>query len=156
MTRTHIHFAIGMPGDEDVLSGMRNTSDVVIRLNLKKALKAGLKFFISSNRVILSEGDKKGRIHPKFFDFVMKYYPRQKLNFEVPPDYNDKEDEKKKSEKGGHGRDECDQRPRSNQGQHRPYTSDYDAQSSRGGDQRRSDRQENKRPPTRDRRPQRS
>nr|CAB3220630.1 protein argonaute-2 [Phallusia mammillata] len=141
MTRTHIHFAIGMPGDEDVLSGMRNTSDVVIRLNLAKALEDGLKFFISSNRVILSEGDNKGRIHPKFFDFVMKYYPRQKLNFEVPPDYDDKEDEKQKREKKGHGRDKRDQRSSGN-----------DAQSSRAGDQRKTDRQGNNKPYTRDRR----
>nr|CAB3220637.1 protein argonaute-2 [Phallusia mammillata] len=129
MTRTHIHFAIGMPGDEDVLSGMRNSSDVVIVLNLDKALKAGLKFFISSNKVILSEGDKKGRIHPKFFGIVMKYYPRGKLDFKVPPDYDDKEDEKEKREKGGYGRDQRgfeqhDQHSRGSQRQDRPSTSE--------------------------------
>ena len=35
-------------------------------------VSAGLKFFVSSNSVVLTEGDNFGRIHPKFFDRVIQ------------------------------------------------------------------------------------
>ncbi|CAK8692443.1 uncharacterized protein LOC143462229 [Clavelina lepadiformis] len=93
MKRNHIHFSIGLPGQNEVISGMRNSCEIVIKLDMEKAMKAGLKFFISSNKVILCEGDKKGRIHPKFFDMVMNVFPWQKLPFEVPADFKDDDDQ---------------------------------------------------------------
>jgi len=38
MNRVHIHFAIGKPGNKDVISGMRTTAQIHVFLNLEKAL----------------------------------------------------------------------------------------------------------------------
>jgi len=87
MTRTHVHFARGLPegfkelegggaGDnserhkEPVISGMRNTSSVLIYLDIDKALRAGLKFWQSKNGVVLSNGDEAGIIPLEFFERV--------------------------------------------------------------------------------------
>lgn len=39
MNRNHIHFAVGLPNDPNVSSGMRKTSDVFIYINLQAAQK---------------------------------------------------------------------------------------------------------------------
>lgn len=39
MTRNHIHFAIGLPDDPNVSSGIRKTSDVFIYINVQEARK---------------------------------------------------------------------------------------------------------------------
>jgi len=70
VTRNHIHFAQGIPGS-GVISGMRNKSQVFIYIDVQKALDAGLKFYLSSNGVVLSEGDEKGFIRPQFFKRVV-------------------------------------------------------------------------------------
>jgi 2'-phosphotransferase len=86
MARTHVHFASGLPegfkgledGTEDnkekrkepVISGMRNTSSVLIYLDIEKALTAGLKFWRSQNGVILGNGDEAGIIPLEFFERV--------------------------------------------------------------------------------------
>lgn len=75
MGRNHIHFATGPTldsvlasqrensetpnskvGDGQVISGMRRDAQVLIYLDLKKALAAGVPFWRSENGVILSEG----------------------------------------------------------------------------------------------------
>jgi RNA:NAD 2'-phosphotransferase (TPT1/KptA family) len=67
MARTHVHFAIGRPGDGNVISGAKSNVEVLIHLDLAKALNAGYKFYISSNNVILCEGDKQGYVPYEFF-----------------------------------------------------------------------------------------
>lgn len=88
MGRTHVHFASGLPAgfkmmtaatsnnEEDgesskvqppVISGMRNSSSVLVFVDIKKAMDAGLEFWISENGVILSEGDENGIIGLRFF-----------------------------------------------------------------------------------------
>jgi len=83
MTRNHVHFASGLPAGfeplegandttseaqkEPVISGMRNTSSVLVFVDLKKALEGGLKFWRSANGVILSEGDNNGVIPVAYF-----------------------------------------------------------------------------------------
>lgn len=37
MNRNHIHFAVGLPSDKGVISGMRNSSQVYIYINVSKA-----------------------------------------------------------------------------------------------------------------------
>lgn len=69
MNRNHIHFAAGYPKDDQVISGMRTTCNIFIELDIGKALKDGIKFYISSNRVILSSGIN-GIIEPKYFKIV--------------------------------------------------------------------------------------
>ena len=56
MARQHIHMAIGIPGDKQVISGMRTTSCVVISIDMTKAMRDGIPFYRSSNGVILSPG----------------------------------------------------------------------------------------------------
>jgi 2'-phosphotransferase len=56
MARTHIHFAIGYPGDQNVISGMRFSSEIIIEIDVPKAMQAGITFQKSKNNVILSKG----------------------------------------------------------------------------------------------------
>ncbi|KAJ3756189.1 phosphotransferase KptA/Tpt1, partial [Lentinula raphanica] len=66
MTRNHIHLAQGISG-ENVISGMRKSCDIFIFIDIPKALAAGIKFFLSDNGVVLTEGNDKGFLEPKFF-----------------------------------------------------------------------------------------
>lgn len=89
MGRNHIHFASGLPagftpflsdstagstGDEreaaPVISGMRKNSSVLVYVDINAALAAGIKFFLSENGVILTEGDEKGLLSYEFFKRV--------------------------------------------------------------------------------------
>ena len=49
---------------------MRASSQILIFINLQKALDAGIKFFLSDNGVILTEGDGEGFLRPEFFEKV--------------------------------------------------------------------------------------
>ncbi|RCI00563.1 tRNA 2'-phosphotransferase 1 [Rhizopus azygosporus] len=66
MNRIHIHFAIGLPNDPNVKSGVRKSSEVYIFIDADKAMKDGIKFYKSRNDVILSDGID-GTIPPKYF-----------------------------------------------------------------------------------------
>jgi 2'-phosphotransferase len=72
MSRNHIHFAIGMPGADGVISGMRKSSSVVFVLDMKRAMTDGIVFYMSANGVILSEGID-GIIPQSYFKEVL--YP---------------------------------------------------------------------------------
>ena len=93
MGRNHVHFASGIPaglgndahegavgqlGDTAskdagtasgaVISGMRNTSNILIYIDLSKAMnEGGLKFWRSENGVILCAGNEEGIILIKYF-----------------------------------------------------------------------------------------
>eukprot|EP00088_Acartia_fossae_P003878 TRINITY_DN11668_c0_g1_i1.p1 TRINITY_DN11668_c0_g1~~TRINITY_DN11668_c0_g1_i1.p1 ORF type:complete len:207 (-),score=27.56 TRINITY_DN11668_c0_g1_i1:39-659(-) len=71
MNRQHIHCAAGEPGDQGVISGMRNTCQLYIYIDIGTALQDGIKFFRSSNNVILSPGNCDGVILPKYFKQVL-------------------------------------------------------------------------------------
>ena len=43
MSRNHIHMAIGLPGANNVISGMRRSSDLVFEINLTLAMLQGKK-----------------------------------------------------------------------------------------------------------------
>lgn len=73
MKRTHIHFSTGLPGESGVISGMRSSCEIVIYIDLPKALAGGLKFFRSANNVILSSGNEEGIISPEYFAEVREY-----------------------------------------------------------------------------------
>lgn len=66
MGRSHIHFAIGEPGDGKVISGCRSNCNKYIYIDMIKAMNDGIKFYLSENGVILSDGID-GVIHPKYF-----------------------------------------------------------------------------------------
>jgi len=67
--RNHIHFVPYEPGDGRVISGMRYNVEVVLYINLKRALSDGIPFFISTNRVLLSPG-LDGAILPHYIEKV--------------------------------------------------------------------------------------
>ncbi|XP_045605908.1 tRNA 2'-phosphotransferase 1 isoform X2 [Procambarus clarkii] len=67
MKRTHIHFAPGLPGESGVISGMRSSCQILIYLDLAKALKAGFKFYRSANNVIMCSGNEGGYLPPEYF-----------------------------------------------------------------------------------------
>jgi len=46
---------------------MRNSSQILIFVNVQKALDAGIKFYLSANGVVLTEGDSNGFLSPELF-----------------------------------------------------------------------------------------
>ncbi|KAK3723544.1 tRNA 2'-phosphotransferase [Vermiconidia calcicola] len=84
MGRNHVHFASGLPAgfmsirdlDGDtaaappVISGMRKSSTILMFLDVRKAMEAGLKFGTSDNGVVLTEGNQKGLVPLEFFQRV--------------------------------------------------------------------------------------
>ena len=52
MNRSHVHFASSLDGR----TGYRQTAEVFIHIDMERALKDGIKFYMSTNGVILSEG----------------------------------------------------------------------------------------------------
>lgn len=91
MKRTHIHLAQhyshvkgakALPGPykpvhikpliSDILSraGLRNNSQVLVYIDLDRALQAKIPFFLSANGVVLSKGDESGYLRPVFFKVV--------------------------------------------------------------------------------------
>lgn len=46
---------------------MRNSAQVLIYIDVQKALDAGIPFFLSENGVVLSEGDEGGSLSPEYF-----------------------------------------------------------------------------------------
>jgi 2'-phosphotransferase len=67
MGRNHIHMASGKPKEDGVISGMRVSSSVLIYIDFENALSSGIKFYKSSNGVILSPGNDLRVIPPQFF-----------------------------------------------------------------------------------------
>ncbi|KAG2112353.1 uncharacterized protein F5147DRAFT_572464, partial [Suillus discolor] len=69
MKRNHIHLAQGIPGD-NVMSGMRNSLQIVIFVDLQKALQvdAGVLFYLSTNGVLT--GGNEGFLSPTYFQRV--------------------------------------------------------------------------------------
>lgn len=63
--------AIGMPGKKGVICGMRNSCQVVVEVNMVRAmLEGGISFYISSNQVILTPGID-GVLPAKYFRQVL-------------------------------------------------------------------------------------
>jgi 2'-phosphotransferase len=74
MERSHIHFAITddfVVGNKDQ-SGIRYNAEVLIFLDMKSAMSDGIEFYVSQNKVVLSEGTKPdGLIDKKYFSRVV-------------------------------------------------------------------------------------
>ncbi|KAK8219516.1 phosphotransferase KptA/Tpt1 [Phyllosticta paracitricarpa] len=98
MNRNHIHFAAGLPAgfstlessesdssaqnisnvdsNPPVISGMRNSSTILIYVDFRRALAAGIPFHRSANNVILSEGQGKDGLFP--FEFFKRVEDRKR------------------------------------------------------------------------------
>ncbi|KAL9379660.1 hypothetical protein Peur_028142 [Populus x canadensis] len=80
MQRLHVHFSSGLPTDVEVISGMRRDVNVLIFLDVRKALEEGMKLYISDNRVILTEGFD-GTIPVKYFERIESWPDRRPIPF---------------------------------------------------------------------------
>lgn len=78
MNRLHVHFSCGLPNEGEVISGMRQDVNVLIFLNVKKALEEGMKLYISDNKVILTEGFD-GVVPTKYFEKLESWPRRQPI-----------------------------------------------------------------------------
>uniref|UniRef100_A0A1J3EFM6 2'-phosphotransferase n=2 Tax=Noccaea caerulescens TaxID=107243 RepID=A0A1J3EFM6_NOCCA len=80
MNRLHVHFSCGLPTDGEVISGMRRDVNVLIFLDIKKALQDGIAFYISENKVILTEGID-GVVPVDYFQKIESWPNRQVIPF---------------------------------------------------------------------------
>jgi len=71
MNRQHIHLSEDFPGLKSVISGMRSNCEIAIYIDVKKAMLDGIKFYRSTNNVILSPGDESGFLKPKYFSKIV-------------------------------------------------------------------------------------
>lgn len=92
MNRKHIHFARDMPGQSGVISGMRNSCELLIWINIKKALDRGIAFFLSDNGVILTEG-VGGIISPDLFSHVQDRQSQEVIYINSNANQEDKDKE---------------------------------------------------------------
>ena len=65
MARNHIHLGQGL----NAQSGMRKSCDLIIEIDVEKAMNDGIQFFRSENGVILTSGID-GYLHKKYFKQV--------------------------------------------------------------------------------------
>ncbi|KAJ3770671.1 KptA family-domain-containing protein [Lentinula raphanica] len=72
MDRNHIHLAQGFENGvgSQVFSGIRKSSRILIYIDVEKALADGIKFYLSTNGVVLCPGNEFGFLEPKYFQRV--------------------------------------------------------------------------------------
>lgn len=80
MERLHVHFASGLPTDGEIISGMRRDVNILIFLDVRKALQDGMKLYISDNRVILTEGFN-GAVPAEYFEKIETWPARESMPF---------------------------------------------------------------------------
>jgi 2'-phosphotransferase len=71
MRRNHIHLARHVPGAKELVSGARLDTDVLIFVDVARAMRDGIGFFESDNGVVLTRGDN-GVLHPRYFARVAR------------------------------------------------------------------------------------
>ncbi|XP_078442036.1 uncharacterized protein LOC144711827 [Wolffia australiana] len=79
MARLHVHFSTGLPSD-GVVSGMRRDINLLIFLDVEKALQEGMKIYKSDNQVILTEG-LNGAVPVRFFKKIETWPGRDPIQF---------------------------------------------------------------------------
>ncbi|KAI0887267.1 uncharacterized protein GGS22DRAFT_106838 [Annulohypoxylon maeteangense] len=80
MGRRHVHFGTGLldqdreglgGGGEKVVSGMRSDAEVLVFVDVERSLRdGGIKWWISSNDVVLTDGNEEGVVPLKYFKEV--------------------------------------------------------------------------------------
>ncbi|CCW62518.1 unnamed protein product [Phytomonas sp. EM1] len=84
MSRQYIHFAKGLPQQSGVISGMRNTTKVLLYLDIERALGDGIPIFESSNGVILTSGVPNTRQLPlKYIKKVVNRETGEVINIDT-------------------------------------------------------------------------
>ncbi|KAK9103278.1 hypothetical protein Sjap_020532 [Stephania japonica] len=87
MKRLHVHFCSGLPTDGTIISGMRRDVNIMIFLDVRKALEEGMKLYISDNKVILTEGFD-GVVPVEYFEKIETWPDRQLVPFKLAGDGN--------------------------------------------------------------------
>lgn len=76
MGRLHVHFARGLPGESGVLSGFRASWEVLVYVDVARAIDEGVEFFLSENGVLLTPGifykGNEGVVPPHLFEKVVE------------------------------------------------------------------------------------
>jgi len=84
--RQHVFFAQGLPGADGVIS-VRNSSEILVFLDLAKAMRAGIKFYVLQNGLVVTLGNKHGCVPPEFFLRVEDAQTHESIpGFEGPKD----------------------------------------------------------------------
>lgn len=72
MGRNHVHCSIGLPEDQaGVISGMRRDAEVLVYVDVAASIQDGVKWWMSDNGVVLTEGDAEGLVSAKYFKEVV-------------------------------------------------------------------------------------
>lgn len=73
MGRNHVHFSTGLPEDEaGVISGMRRDAELLVYVDVAASMRdADIKWWISDNGVVLTQGAEDGLVPAKFFREVV-------------------------------------------------------------------------------------
>lgn len=72
MKRNHIHFSTGLPEERGgVISGMRGDAEVLIYIDIKRSLDDGVRWFVSENGVLLTDGGEGGVLSTRYFQKVV-------------------------------------------------------------------------------------
>lgn len=92
MKRNNIHFSTSdcYHNSNNCISGMRHNCELLIYIDMRSAMKDGLKFYLSENNVILSCGIN-GVLSPKYFKQVRAFKngrPENKICFEMEEEIN--------------------------------------------------------------------
>ena len=77
-----MHLAVGLPGNSGVISGMRSSCEIVIEINMVKAMLGAHKipFFVSKNNVVLCEGlPDTSALPPEYFRYVLDFKTKKFL-----------------------------------------------------------------------------
>jgi RNA:NAD 2'-phosphotransferase (TPT1/KptA family) len=65
MARQHVHFATSLPKSTQAgVSGLRAGTDIVISIDIRRAITDGIPFFVSANGVVLTPGFKDTGLLP--------------------------------------------------------------------------------------------
>ncbi|CAK9169443.1 unnamed protein product [Ilex paraguariensis] len=80
MNRLHVHFSCGLPTEGEVVSGIRRDVNVLIFLDVRKALEESMRLYISDNKVILTEGFD-GVVPVTFFEKIESWPDRRPILF---------------------------------------------------------------------------
>lgn len=74
MARNHVHCAVGLPGEGGVISGMRGSVDLVVYVDMARAMEeGGIVFYRSANGVILTPGvGPRGVVPPQYFHAAVR------------------------------------------------------------------------------------
>lgn len=78
--------------------GMRNSANILVYIDVQKALDAGIKFSLSANGVVLTEGDEAGYLRPQFFQRVTDKKGNELSGWQSPSSVDVSTSEKKNQE----------------------------------------------------------